>query len=252
MNVGLIYLNVVAPADENAPPPEHYAPWSERWVNSIKQFGGDFQGKIQIVHCGKLPTAQDIEQFQYLDAYHTAYGGAGWDIGAHQYAASALVFDFVICMATPCYLWRSGFFEAMIAARESYGPGLYGPSGSFENKPHIRHSCWAFDPKVFVEYPYRIGNRIMTYRAESGDICITEWFQDQGLPVIMVAPSGCYKPVEFRFPEEIFRKGTQENLYVRDRYFDLFASASPEEKAQLTALSDGKQNAENTVPDSAP
>lgn len=242
MKVGVIYLHVVGKSDPTAPPPCHYLHWSKRWIDSYTQFRGTRSHKLQVVHCGGLPLGEDVALFNGLDAWHSTYSGGGWDIGAHQYAALSMTFDFVICMATPTYFWRHGFIESMLEARNLFGDGIYGPTASYENKPHIRNCCWAFDPKTFAEYPHRIDTREKTFRAESGDLSITEWYANRGLPRIMVAVDGNYQQPDWRSPENIFRRGNQENCFIRDRHSDMYHEADQIKKSELAEWADGKRS----------
>jgi hypothetical protein len=240
MKVGFIYLNIIGKSDPTAPEPSQYDSMGVRFAETYRKFKGDVPHRLQVVHCGGIPGASDMARFDGLDALHTFYAGGGWDIGAHQYAALSMAFDFVICANTPIYFWRHGFIEAMVEARNLFGNGLYGPTASYENKPHIRTCCWAFDPKTFANYPHRIDTREKTYRAESGDLSITEWYETNGMNRVMVAPSGFYCQSRWREPENIFRRGTQENCYVFDRHTDNFPKETPEMQRILVNMADGR------------
>jgi hypothetical protein len=239
MKVGIIYLNILGRADESALPPDHYSPLADRFISTYRQFRGVRPHRLHVVHCGGIPSYEELQKFYEFQGVHSSYFGKGWDIGAHQHASLAYDFDFLICCNSTVYFWREGFIQAMIAAREKYGDGLYGPTASYENAPHIRTCCWAFDPKTFADYPALINDRLKTFRAESGDLCITRWYESIGKPRILVAPDGCYEQADWRKPDNIFRRGTQENCFVRDRHMDNWPNELPERKAQLAGYADG-------------
>lgn len=239
MNTTLIYLHVTGKSDPTAPPPEHYLPWSVRFIETYKKFKGDEPHELLIVHCGGM-TPESQQVFSGLDCSHTSYLGGGWDIGAHQSAANELPGRFVICAATPIHFTCPGFLEAMIEARNKFGDGLYGPTASYENRPHIRNCCWAFDTDTFKQYPHIIDTRARTYRAESGDLSITRWYEDQGKPRIMVAKDGFYHQADWRKPDNIFRRGDQSNCFVGDRHSDNFETGTPEEREKQSKDADGQ------------
>jgi len=243
MKVAIVYLNVIGRSDPNAPDPEHYRPWIKRFTDSYKKFFPTIPHQLHVVHCGGPADNKSLSEFEGLSVLHFSYTGGGWDIGAHQSIVRNLVgTDFVICAATPIYFWKSGFVEAMVAAREKFGDGLYGPTASYEWNPHIRTCCWAFDPRTFIRYPHIIDTRQKTFRAESGDLSITAWYEAQGKPRIMVACDGCYAQSDWRKPSNIFRRGDQSNCFVRDRHTDLWDDSSPERKQELSDWADGKLN----------
>lgn len=242
MKTALIYLNVVAPSDSQAPKPEYYWPWAMRFAFTYQTWGDNHPYPLIVVHCGGEPSELHKSLFRDIAADHVVYEGKGWDIGAHQYAAKLIDVDFLICAATPVYFWRHGFVQKMVEAREKYGEGLYGPMASYEHRPHIRNCCWAFDSLVFNRYPHVIDTREKTFQAESGDLSITAWYESQGLPRIMVAADGCYDQPDWRKPANIFRRGDQSNCLVWDRHVDLYRESGGERKKELEDWADGKNN----------
>lgn len=229
MRTGLVYLKVFSPSDQNAPPPEHYADWTRRFYETYEKFKGDVPHQLLVVNCG-------LSSGGRLD-----YSGRGWDVGAFQFANQVLQdeLDFLIFMNTANHFWRPGFLERMVGARERYGPGMYGPSCSYEISPHIRTPCFAVDPKEFVQYPFKIVDRTGTFRSEAGDQNITAWYRSTGRPTLMIAADGNDYPLpEWRNPTNVFRRGDQTNCLVWDRHMDYYQAAPPEEKLQLERTAD--------------
>lgn len=237
MKTALVYLHIVGKSDLTAPPPSRYIGWSLRFKGSYAAFKGSVPHDLIIVHCG----TPEKDKTLWPEAHeHICYVGGGWDVGAHQHAANLIraEYDFVICAATPIYMPRPGFIEAMVKAVEKHGDGLYGPTASFEHHPHIRTCCWAFCPKTFFDYPL-VDTRAKTFAAESGPERITKWYQDRKLPVYMVAVDGIYGVSNWRSPSNIFRRGDQSNCLVWDRHCDIYAAATDHEKVTLEKLADG-------------
>lgn len=243
MKVAILYLHVVGKSTPDAPPPEHYRHWSLRFIDSYKKHAADdAKHDLIIVSCGGLVTAETCELFKDIATGHVAYLGGGWDIGAHQNAAMQVKdrYDFVICMATPTYFARNGFIFRICQARDMFGDGVYGPTASYENNPHIRTCCWAFDPKTFAQYPHTIDSREKTFQAESGKLSIFDWYAWKNLRAILVTVEGSYERGDWRKPKNIFRRGDQSNCFVFDRHSDIYASADNQIKLELERRADGK------------
>jgi hypothetical protein len=147
-------------------------------------------------------------------------------------------YDFAICFNTGAYFSKEGFLEAMVAARETYGDGMYGASSSFENSPHIRTTSWGVDPKTFKDYGILVDNRAKTFEAESGHGSITNWYRHRGMPTIMVAPSGCYELMVSRNIPNVFRRGDQSDTFVKDRHHLWYETTHQEQREKWATAAD--------------
>lgn len=242
MKIALIYLHVCAPADRDAPPAEHYLPWSHRFIQSYRQFPPTLEHDLVVVATGVDVVSNQV-QAHYPEAKHfLTYQGGGWDIGAHQYAVRRLhkEYDLVICAATPVYFVGPNFLERMAEAFSWWGDGFFGPMASYEAWPHIRTCCWAARPQTFIHYPHTIDTRPKTFRAESGQWNISQWYEDNGYAVRLVTPVGDFPKAHWRQLSNIFRRGDQSNCLVWDRHCDLYAGATAEEKIQLEKKANGE------------
>lgn len=244
MKIAVCYLHVSGKSDVNAPPPSHYWGMSTRFVSTYKKFRGNTDHDLVVVSCGG-PLTNDTTRLycDVVDRYYF-YNGGGWDIGAHQafmLSPTGHEYDFVINMATPMFFWREGFIDAMVQAWVTHGNGLYGPTASYQNTPHIRTCCWATTPGIFAQYPHIVDTRPKTFMAESGEWSITKWYQSQGLPTLMVAADGFeYEQQAWRKPPNVFRRGDQSNCLVWDRHTEIYRLAGSEEKTQLEKLANGQ------------
>lgn len=226
MKTALVYTEVLGRTDPSAPPPEYYRPFSERFLRSYREFKGDSAHDFIILTCGG----------------EGCYMGLGWDIGAFQHVARSLrgIYDFVICANSTVYFWRPGVVARLIEVREEYGDGLYGTTASFERTPHIRSTCFAFDPETFTRYPLQVSCRDDCFSAESGPESFTKWYQTHdNLKARLVTWDGVYEQKGWRTPPNIFRRGDQSNCLVRDRHTDIYDKATMETKKQLETWADG-------------
>lgn len=187
------------------------------------------------------------EVFAGVPARFESYHGTGWDCGAAQYAAQIVDCDFLVCANAGVYFWRAGWLRRLAEARAEHGEGLYGASASYETlpfvpgeiNPHIRTSFYGCDPKTFRQFPFRIDSREKCFQFESGEWNFTRWFMDRGQTCQMVTWDGCYQSQDFRTPPNIFRRGDQSNLIVRDRHMDMYELADRKRRGELEKFADG-------------
>jgi len=127
---------------------------------------------------------------------------------------------------------------------EENGPGLYTATASLEGdpnglnpppNPHARSSFFGCDPKVLAAYPFEVKTREDCYRFEGKD----RKFGRYCTPVRMVTWGGIYSLEDCRKPDNVFRKGSQQDLLVWDGRCDEYRNANPPEKQRLTNLADG-------------
>lgn len=238
MKVAIIYLHVKAKGYPSAPPPDYYRPFSLRFADTYQKFEAGIDHDLVVVSCGGDPDESVWEIFSPIATCYQTYLGAGSDLGACQNAMRQSDADFVVCMATPVYFWKPGWLKRLVEARTEFGDGLYGPFASNECTPHIRTSCWAVDPATFNCYPHLIDNREKCYWAEHRDQSeelwhFTRWYEALKKPTLMVSWTGALGPKYWRTEPNIFCRGDQSNVLIRDRYTDLYETYSAQEKVEV-------------------
>lgn len=244
MKVSLVYLHILSSSDPISRPVEFYKPFTERFAKTFQQFRPSIPHELylHVVFCGRGPTAADYNPLRATNpnAYHT-YRGTGWDIGAYQHVAKEIDSDFIVFLATPLYFWKHGWLERLVAAREHFGDGLYGPMASFENNPHIRSTCFGCSPALMATWPVLVDSRDKCAEFESWGRNFSLHVIEAGKPCKMVTWDNCYDKEDWRKPANIFRRGDQSNCPVWDRHTDIYRDASEEDKRKLEAMADGKQ-----------
>lgn len=221
---------------------------AKRFRDTYNQFPAGADHELSIV-CGDGPVTDTVQKrFHGLASVFTEYPQAGWDIGAEQYMAHRTDCDFMIFMTSRTHFWKGGWLKRFVEARQQFGEGLYGSTGSYEAcpqnlrkkpNPHIRTAFYGCNPALFRRYPYIIDNREKGFRFESGVWNFTQWFTDMGWRTLMVAWDGVYDKPNWRKPKEIFRRGNQTNLIAYDRHSHIYASASAHDKKVLERSADG-------------
>lgn len=237
MNVVVIYTRILGKGTDAAPPPEYYAACTERFLKTYTEFKPEAEHKLIVVNCN--PGKPDSMFDGVCDSYMN-YMGHGWDCGTYQFAALALNCDLVVGCNAFSYFWRKGWLEPIIKAAEHYGPGVYGPTASYENHPHIRTPCIAFHPGMASEYPHFTNSRETCVQFESGPNNFTLWANRAGYPTMMVTEHEVLPMEDWRKPPNIFRRGDQSNCLVWDRHTKIYAEADSVEKARLEKSANGK------------
>lgn len=230
MRPTVVFVRVV-----NKPEYQH---GEQRLLDSYLKFDvGHPHDLVIIDRCGDSP--DDVP-----DAKHMRYDGEGWDCGAWQFAGRNIETDLLVCLNSSCYITGDGWLKRFVDAVEAHGDGLYGPMASREINPHIRTPCMAFQPRIIRDYPEQVLDREGTYRFEvfgypNGTPNFTMWVRSKGWQTRLVTWDECYDLPEWRKPANIFRRGDQSNLIVRDRHADAYEVSSEEGKRVLERLADG-------------
>ncbi len=214
---------------------EQYRHGEQRLLDSYLKFKGDVAHDLVIIdRCGDSP--DDVP-----GAIHMRYDGGGWDCGAWQFAGRNIDTDLLVCFNSStyitCHLWLKRFVQAV----EKYGDGLYGPLTSNEVVPHVRTPCMIFQPKIINDYPKTVETREDTYRFESmgwPDLTpnFTQWTARHGYETRFVTLYGVYDQREWREPANIFRRGSQSALLVKDRHCDAYEASDADGKRFLEGL----------------
>jgi hypothetical protein len=225
-----------------------FKPFVERWVGTYRKHPAGYPHKIIAAYSGPPPGSDVRLLFDGLPVEFLDYNGGGIDIGAAQFAARREDTDFIVGMTSRVYFHRAGWLSRIIGARNEFGRGLYGASGSYERSqskrlahvfpnPHVRGVLYGVDASDFRAFPYTVTDRATAFQFESGEWNFMEWFRDRGLMVKMVTWSGVYDPPLWRDPslKNIFRRGDQSDLLVFDKHSDFYSAADNKTKRQLEA-----------------
>lgn len=230
MNVIVMYLRILERVQPDLPVPMSYQAGEERFLARYKQFKPQTPHRLLVVNCAPIPR---LDKWDDVITDYAAYTGFGSDCGTYQHVGRELDCDLVVAFNTLAYPWRDGWLEPLVRCREQYGPGVYGPTASYEGHAHLRTPCIAFSPDAIKVYPYVTDTRDKAVQFESGPMNFSLWAYLSGMACRMVTPQGSYEMCDWRTPDNIFRRGDQSNTLVRDRHFDVYDAANPTEKRRL-------------------
>jgi len=230
-----------------------FASDAKRWAATRLQYDPGFPCDNHIVFTNGDAGSEHRKVFGGIQFKEHLFVGGGWDIGANQWVSGKLKeYDLAVFMNARGYFNRAGWLARLMEARDSEfdANGLYGISTSCEPSPipnpyvigpnpHVRTGCFATRPSALNRYPYLINSRAKSFMFESGPWNVSQWYEDMGYKVLMVTWDGVYWKCDWRKPDNIFRRGDQSNLLVRDRHTAMFDSASDQERAILSSRADG-------------
>ena len=210
---------------------------TKRWIETYVKFKPKTEHELIVVDSDK---AGDPGPFADHATRFVTYKGGGWDCGIWEYAGENFDTDLLICCNSSTYFWKDGWMERFVSEVEKNGVGLYGSMASLEYFPHLRTPCLVFQPEVIRRYPLLVNCREKTYAFEclAGKENFTMWCARNGYTPRLVTWDGCYEIADWRKPPNIFRRGDQSNILVKDRHVDTYEASSPEGKVALENMAD--------------
>lgn len=206
-----------------------YRDAEDKWLDTYIQFKPTTQHDLVVVDSDA--SGPEGKHAEHTSLFLTYYGG-GWDCGVWQWIPTVVESDLFICCNTRTHFWKHGWMERFVEEVENHGNGLYGTTASYEMHPHIRTSCIAFQPKVVLGYPLKVDSRQMSFVMEAfgREECWTAWCRRNGYKTLMVTWDGCYDMQDWRKPPNVFRRGNQSNVMVKDFNTDIFDSCTTKDK----------------------
>lgn len=237
MRVAVVFVRVVTKLE--------YRRGEQRLVNSLADNEAGYPYVLSCINRYADPTPDMIDLAFPGQTQQLRYDGGGWDCGAWQFAGRNIDADLLVCFNSSTYVTGDGWLKRFVDAVKENGDGLYGPLCSYEVIPHVRTPCMIFQPHVIKDYPAEVNSREDTYRFESFGFSqdvpnFTQWVKNKGLQTRLVTWDGDYDLPDWRKPDNIFRRGDQSNLIVKDRHVEAYDVSAPEGKRVLEALADGR------------
>lgn len=225
-----------------------FKPFVERFLSTLNKFDPGSDYDLHLVRSGDPWIDSDLKlDEQRVLPFIERYDGNGWDIGAAQYMASQLSpSDLVVSFTTRSYFHRDGWLKALLDARNTFGPGLYGTSASNQIRHHVCVRSYLLEVADFQDYPWTIDSRALGPCFETGvDYynsgrpwvkSITEHMASLCRPLKIVRFDGVFDTRESIGMKNGFRNGDQSEMLVWDKHSDIYAQANPYHKQELERL----------------
>jgi hypothetical protein len=247
----MIPVRIVLPVPKETP--EVWAvfkPFIERFVATYKRFEPGYPHLLTVVVNKSAVSGEIIELFFGLPVDYVVYDGDGMDLGSQQLVAQKEN-HFQVNMTSRMYFHRAGWLERLVQVRDTYGPGLYGMSASYEGgKLHLATRGHSYDSKDFREYPTQIVSRDQGVFFECGDGCLLKWYQTRKQPYGVVHWDQIFINGQCRHCGEHpnnsfaaywmssngFRDGNQEQMLCWDKHTGAYMAADLDEQARLRRL----------------
>lgn len=180
------------------------------------------------------PTDEMLKLFDTLpDATLYHHDDTGQDIGAYIAVARIIGTPLMVCFGGSTFVRREGWMKRMVEAFGKYGPGLYGPTASYQISPHLNTTGFWCHPDLLAECGRKIVTRHDRYEFEHGADAFWKHVQfKMGLPVKMVTFDGEYDWQDWRTPPEIYHRGGQTACLTHFRHMLNYQLASPRRKLE--------------------
>lgn len=229
---------------------ETFEPFARRYVESYLKHPPGCEHQLCVAFINGPIDRKACEIFSPLEHFTLPIVSNGLDIGCAQETAKKIAsdYDFAVFSTSRVYFHREGWLRRLVEAREKYGDGLYGATGSYEcpngepdkfPNPHMRTVLYGCNPKHMAELAsiYPVTDRASAHSFEAGDHNFARWFKEKGMPVKMVTWAGEWDEPYWRAPHGcFFRQSNQSNILCFDRHSDAYRDASPEEKQRLERI----------------
>ena len=230
MRVTVVFVRVVSKPE--------YDHGAQRWLESYKKHIAGYQHDLVVIN--RYADSND-KMFDLPRTREIRYDGGGWDCGTWQFAGENIDTDLLVCFNSSTYVTGPFWLRRFVESVESNGDGLYGPLASYEVQPHIRTPCMIFQPHIVNSYPHQVNDREDTYRFEvfgfpPHNVNFTQWVRSKGHKTMLVTWDGVYDLPDWRKPPNIFRRGDQSNLIVKDRHCEAYEVSDAEGKQRLEKL----------------
>lgn len=170
-----------------------------------------------------------------LYVYH--HDDTGFDIGAYLAVAKFIETDLMICFGGSTFVRQAGWMRRMAEAFEKHGPGLFGPTATYQISPHLNTTGFWCPPSLLANFKRRVVTRKDRYEFEHGRTAFWKLVHRR-LPVKLVTWSGEYDWPDWRKPENIYHRGDQSNCLTFFRASLNYQLASPYYKRQHEAKAD--------------
>lgn len=212
-----------------------------RFVSTWKQFPPLVNTDVLAICNGGAPNTEQAVMLNAIGAKVFVRSNVGWDIGAHIECSRGFLnsYDYVFFCGESVYFHREGWLKRLSDARERWGHGVFGVYGTNVVRGHLQTTAYASSPKLVAEYPLSVTDRASRYEYEHGERAFWRLVKRK-YPVKLVTFDGEYDPQQWRMPENIIWKGTQQNCLCFSNHTDMYRDSDPKRKRMWQASADRK------------
>jgi hypothetical protein len=213
-----------------------------RFVATFHEFSPGHECDVLII-CNGGPLRSDLAMIfaPLTPTFFARPNDGGFDVSGYMDAARGpcALYDSVFWCGESIYFHREGWLKRLVEVRQRHGPGIYGPFGSFNVRPHLQTSAFFCPPGLVIQYPERPNNRPSRMNWEHGERSFWRRTAERAMPVRMVTFDGDYEPRLWRYPQNILWRGDQSALLCFNNHAQSWEDASPLVKFQWSNKADG-------------
>lgn len=194
---------------------------------------------IAVCNGGQLDTFSEI-MLKSIGAILFNGTNIGWDITGYIEAVHgpAKDYDIVVCLGESCYFHRQNWGVRLLDCWQNYGPGMYGFFSSNAVRAHMNTTAFATTPELIESYNSPVYDRATRYEFEHGERSFWRRLFARNIPTRLITWDGCWKPLDWRVPENILSRGDQSNTLFRCNHWDRFDKAESHVRSTWSANAD--------------
>ncbi len=191
-----------------------YDPMAKRFAQAYCEFppGETEHELLVVVNGGGGATPRQRALFDPLVPRFVTHDNTGKDLGGYLKVALTFPCDLLVCIGGPGRPCCAGWLDIIVQSVENNGPGVYGPWGFLEPRPHLKTTIFWISPQILASYPHPIANHTR-YEFEFGHDSIALYAQRLGFTAAQVTRTGV-------FPVEQFHVPPREDCILLDQYSD--------------------------------
>lgn len=197
-----------------------------RFVSTYKEHPGGFPHRLVVVCNGGALSPKMQSLFDGTPAiFFPRSNDGGWDISAYLDVANRVESKLMVCLGASVYFHRAGWLARLVSASSVSGRGMYGCFSSNMVRPHLNTTAFAVDPMFLRMHP-PVTNKAERYNFEHGPQSLWRRIEKAGGATRLVTWDGCWTPDQWRAPDNILWKGSQENCLVRCNHTEKYDAAT--------------------------
>jgi hypothetical protein len=159
-------------------------------------------------------------------------------VSAYQDVAKHHDSDLLVCFGESVRFHRQGWLARLVDSATEFGEGMYGCLSSFAVRPHLNTTAFAVSPRFLKQYP-AVRNKAERYQFEHGETCLWRQIKASGKETRLVTWHGSWDTEDWRKPNDILWRGTQDNLLIRCNHTDRWTGKDEVTRQRWSQRADG-------------
>lgn len=214
------------------------AEYAARFVGSYLANPPGVEHQTVVVCNGGMLDPETAMLFLPMDVkFFVRENDGGWDVSGFIDVAKNFQSDMQVNFGESCYLHKPGWMLQLAQAWSVFGPSFLGVFSSHSVRAHLNTNAFACSPNHLREYP-PVTNHPERYAFEHGPNALWRRLDRKGIPVRLVTWDGTWRKGDWRKPQNILSRGTQENCLCWCIHNERYWAADPATKRLWASYAD--------------